>query len=152
MPKNIDIEKNTAKAVLLIGHGSRFPESREVLEAHAERIKKTGKFDEIHICFLQSDPTIQDVFPKIKSETIIVFPFFLAPGIHVSKDIPRLLCIQGKYSEVNGKNIIYCAPLGKNDLITQAILQQIEEAERSINIEKTKLRINNQETAKKRLS
>ena len=152
MPENMDIKKNTAKAFLLIGHGSRLTVSGEVLEAHAERIKKTGKFDEIHICFLHSEPSIQDVFPKIKSETIVVFPFFLAPGIHVSKDIPRLLCIQGKYSEVNGKKIIYCNPLGKSELITQAILQQIEEAECSINIEKTTLCTNNQETAKKRFS
>ncbi len=127
MIKNMDIEKNTAKAILLIGHGSRLPESSKVLEVHAERIKKTGKFDEIHTCFLQSEPTIQDVFPKIKSETIFVFPFFLAPGIHVSKDIPRILGLQGKYSEINGKKIIYCDPLGESKFITKAILRQIEE-------------------------
>ncbi len=85
-----------AKAIktglLLIGHGSRVPESTKVLERVASALKRRyGKYV-VESCFLEiTKPDIQtgiDRCVERGAERILLVPYFLYLGGHVGRDLP----------------------------------------------------------------
>ena len=83
------------ETLLLIGHGSKLPYSKELLVDIADKIKARNKFENIEIGLMEfNEPTIPQGLQKAidnGSKKIIVMPVFLAAGTHTTKDIPRIL-------------------------------------------------------------
>ena len=83
------------ETLLLVGHGSKLPYSKELLVEIAEKIKAKGEFENIEIGLMEfNEPSIPTALKKIiaaGSKKIIVVPVFLAPGTHTTKDIPTIL-------------------------------------------------------------
>ncbi|AAB98975.1 TPA: sirohydrochlorin nickelochelatase [Methanocaldococcus jannaschii] len=83
------------EALVLVGHGSRLPYSKELLVKLAEKVKERNLFPIVEIGLMEfSEPTIPQAVKKAieqGAKRIIVVPVFLAHGIHTTRDIPRLL-------------------------------------------------------------
>lgn len=85
----------TTETLLLVGHGSKLPYSKQLLTDIAEKVKARNEYDAVEIGLMEfNEPSIPDALKKIiesGSKKIIVVPVFLAPGTHTEKDIPRIL-------------------------------------------------------------
>ena len=83
------------EALVLVGHGSRLPYSKELLIKLAEKVKEKNLFPIVEIGLMEfNEPTIPQAVKKAierGAKKIIVVPVFLAHGIHTTRDIPRLL-------------------------------------------------------------
>ena len=85
------------KALLLIAHGSRRKQSNTEVVILADTLKQKcyDLYPIIHAGFLElAEPLIPDAIKKCIDEgatSIIVLPYFLNSGRHVTEDIPTLV-------------------------------------------------------------
>ena len=79
-------------AVLILGHGSPVKEANETLHRVAEAVKVKGNYNIVQPAFLQFEhPNFSeavDILVKQGVDKIIVQPYFLYMGAHVTKDLP----------------------------------------------------------------
>jgi sirohydrochlorin ferrochelatase len=81
-------------AVIILGHGSRSSGSDTAVQAVAAAMKKRGN-DIVEHAFLQYvPPTPQEALVRCARQgagRIVIVPFFLQAGAHVTRDIPALV-------------------------------------------------------------
>ncbi len=82
-------------ALILFSHGSLLCGAGEALDAHAERLRRTGEWPWVGIGYMNySEPTFAEAVADAVSRRatrIVVLPFFLIPGYFVSKTLPEQL-------------------------------------------------------------
>ena len=82
-------------AVIILGHGSRNAGADEAIRMVVDGVKKAGSFDVVEHAFLQYvPPSPYEVIERCAGqnvERIVIVPFFLQAGTHVTKDVPTLL-------------------------------------------------------------
>lgn len=140
----------TKKALLLVGHGSKLPYSKEFMMSILEKFKKKDIFSgNVYIGLMEfNHPTIPESLKEIISsgfKKIIVLPLFLAHGTHTKKDIPKILQLNSNntkgHEEIhshhshhisnekieipNDVEIIYKDPIGPHDKIIDILLEKI---------------------------
>ncbi|KAF5048985.1 CbiX [anaerobic digester metagenome] len=124
--------------MLLVGHGSKLPYNKELIETTATII--TGKTDEYLVKpgFMSINaPTVEEQLAAFRREDIdmlVVVPLFLARGIHIEQDIPRLLGLApgvrtGEF-QLNGKTVplVYANPIGSDPLLAELMLKNASDA------------------------
>jgi len=81
------------KGILLVAHGSRVQETKEVVYRYFEDLQR--KYKNCKLGFMEfNEPSIEGAvkeFLKEKVEEIVVLPLFLFEGMHIKKDIPEIL-------------------------------------------------------------
>jgi sirohydrochlorin ferrochelatase len=81
-------------AVIILGHGSRSKGSETAVQAVVARIR-TGDHVIVEHAFLQYvPPTPQDALERCLAQNVdrvVIVPFFLQAGAHVTRDIPELV-------------------------------------------------------------
>jgi len=88
------------KSLLLIAHGSRREASNEEVRTLSERLRVAAdaNFHEIGCAFLElAEPSIPDGIEALignGAEQVIVLPYFLAAGRHITEDIPAEVAIK----------------------------------------------------------
>ena len=101
----------TGSGLLLVGHGSnRWKSGQDVTIRLAEAIKKQGLFDEVVPCFCKVEPFAS--LKLISSQRVYVVPNFAGVGRFTRSILPEALGITGPLTTVDGRNIIYCEPVG----------------------------------------
>lgn len=81
-----------SRALLLVGHGSRrLSGGGEILRGHAEDLAQRGPIPDVHVGFLNQDPTIADAITNIIADHLHVVPSFLAAGLITRKRLPEAL-------------------------------------------------------------
>lgn len=82
-------------AVIILGHGSKSKGADETVRRIAAEVKKLGGYEIVEYAFLQyASPSLQDVLEdciRQKAERIVIAPFFMQSGAHVTKNIPELV-------------------------------------------------------------
>ena len=124
--------------MLLVGHGSKLPYNKELIETTAAII--AGKTDEYLVKpgFMSINaPTVEEQLAAFRREDIdmlVVVPLFLARGIHIEQDIPRLLGLApgvrtGEF-QLNGKTVplVYANPIGSDPLLAELMLNNASDA------------------------
>jgi len=85
------------EALVLVGHGSRLPYSKEIVSEIAEKIREKNIYPIIEVGMMEfNEPTIpQAINSAVEkgAKKIIVVPVFLAHGNHTKRDIPKILGI-----------------------------------------------------------
>ncbi len=124
--------------VLAIGHGSKLPYNKEIVESVANNI--AGKHTDVvvKVGFMNmNEPSIEDALASFAGTgvtTIAAVPVFLASGVHITKDIPKILGLEDgseKTSiQLDGNNvtIVYGKPLGGDELIADLVFKRAQEA------------------------
>ena len=118
------------KALILVAHGSRKSSSNEEVKALGEQIKalKHDEYAIVMTSFLEfSEPTLQecllDSIDKGMKE-IIILPYFLASGHHVTRDIPEIIqTIQSAHPE---NKIILKPHLGSSPQMAKLLSDMVE--------------------------
>jgi precorrin-8X/cobalt-precorrin-8 methylmutase len=122
------------ECILLLGHGSP--------RKDANNLEQVGKMlhgmlhprctdDCVRVAYLQfAEPGIMDTITKCVQQgakKIILHPFFLSSGMHVTKDIPEMIHDAGKlYPDVK---FIYTEPLGIHEKLAHIVMERISAAE-----------------------
>ena len=139
---------NSKIGVLLVGHGSRLPYGKDVISQLAEIYQQQTEYP-VEIGFMNmSKPSIPSSINKLAQmgvEKIVVTPVFLAPGVHTTQDIPRILGLNnGDETPEHGHShshdhseeeeihfhgeIIYTDPLGPDPKIADIIKDRVNNA------------------------
>lgn len=139
--------------VLLIGHGSRLPYGKEVINEIAELYRNKTEYP-VSISFmnmsLPSIPAAINQLAEIGVEKIIAIPVFLAHGVHTKQDIPRILGMNNGHEHEHAEQghnhshghhheevveeikfkgeIIYTEPLGADRRIADIIDDRVNNA------------------------
>ena len=85
------------KSLLLVAHGSRREASNEEVRQITKKIQQqaSDKFLKIECAFLElAEPSIPQGIDSCmieKTNELIIFPYFLSAGRHVSEDIPEII-------------------------------------------------------------
>ena len=124
------------KGVLLIGHGSRLPYNKRMLEFHAKLLRDSG-IENVYIAFNEmNEPEIEDAMRGIAADGVtelVALPLFVASGQHVAFDIPAKLGIKDGYgtsiSASTGKEILvhYESPFGDDPEVTNVLMNKIDD-------------------------
>ena len=118
------------KSLLLVAHGSRREASNDEVRQLTEQLRKLAKnkFTSIECAFLElAEPSIPQGIDKAivaGCDELIVFPYFLSAGRHVSKDIPEI--VAAKQQEYTDKKIKMVMHLGAVEGIAELILRCLE--------------------------
>ncbi len=118
------------EGVILLAHGSKNTEAEGELEEIAAQVRKELGEGRIILAFLQSNqPNLPEAIAGAVAEgltRITIIPFFLAPGVHVRKDIPAEL--DQARVEYPGVEILLARPLLPDPRIGKILLDRIQEA------------------------
>ncbi len=118
-------------AVLLIDHGSRRSEANALLDEVAGLVKeRLGAENIVEAAHMElADPTIAQGFARCVAQgatMVVAHPFMLAPGRHVSEDLPRLVAeAAAPYPAVT---FVLAAPLGGHPAVVDAVIERCQAA------------------------
>ena len=77
--------------IMIAGHGSTMAFNKGVLDMQADLLRSRG-YDNVYVGFNEfSIPSIRETAEEMVKDgydDIIVLPFFVASGLHVTRDIP----------------------------------------------------------------
>jgi precorrin-8X/cobalt-precorrin-8 methylmutase len=119
------------KAVLLLGHGSPVREANRVLRDVARSIQASGGYASVQPAFLQfEEPDFHaalDLIAREGAREVIITPYFLYRGSHITNDVPRL--IEEAKKRHPGINLTLAPTLGFHTKLVDVAIERIEEAE-----------------------
>jgi sirohydrochlorin ferrochelatase len=118
------------RAILLVDHGSRHAEANAQLERLAERLRERAPDRLVRVAHLElAPPGIGegiDACAAAGAEEVVVHPFFLAPGRHTTRDIPRLVAeAAARHPRLR---VRVSEPLGDHPALVDVILERVEAA------------------------
>ncbi len=124
------------KAVLIVGHGSRFMFNKMTMEAQADILRGMGH-DNIYIGFNETSlPSIEDSMLEMAEDgvdEVVALPFFIASGLHMTRDIPPKLGLKDGKSEgiveIAGHKMMmhFETPFGEDPNLTDILCEKIDE-------------------------
>jgi sirohydrochlorin ferrochelatase len=80
--------------IVVFGHGSSVATANEAVRAVAARAAADGAWDLFETAFLEAAPRLDEAVRKLAAkgaEQILVLPYFLTLGIHLQRDLPKLV-------------------------------------------------------------
>ncbi len=131
-----DADVGDGFGLAVVGHGTeRNENSAKAIHYHADRIRETGRFDEVEALFMDEEPEVDDVAEFFESDDVVVVPLFIADGFHTQEDIPEDMGITDDYrmgydvpTAVDGTNIWYAGAVGTEPLMADVVLERAAEA------------------------
>lgn len=114
------------RALLLVDHGSRFPDANQVLEdlvAHLRRLRPELIVRAAHM-ELASPDIAEGLAACVDAGAteVVVHPYMLAPGRHASEDIPRM--VKEAARDLNGVTFRVTEPLGVHEKLAEVVLER----------------------------
>ncbi len=116
------------KGIIIVDHGSRRSASNEAFLEIVQKFAERSKSFIVEPAHMEiASPTIEEAFDKAVArgaKEIVIHPFFLLPGKHLTKDIPSLCEAAGKkYPHISWK---ITQALGESELILDVIADRIK--------------------------
>ncbi len=120
---------NETTGIVIVDHGSRMPESNQMLERVAELFAKRfpEKYEIVEPAHMEiAEPSIAAAFARCVqrgARRVVVCPFFLGPGKHWMQDIPRLTADAA--AKFSGVAYHVTQTLGIDDLILDLLDKRV---------------------------
>jgi len=122
---------------LLVGHGSQKPYNKELIETTANLIASKEDRFLVKSGFMSiNEPNVQDVLEEFKAadiEKMVVVPLFLAKGVHILIDIPKILGLEegsnsGTFTLADGTEIplLYASPIGSDPMLADLMIKNAD--------------------------
>lgn len=107
-------------SLVLVGRGnSSGPYHRRTAEYHADRIRSTSAYDDVHACFLLQNPAVECARYNVAADRAVAVPLFLSRCASTEEQIPAKL-------ELDRGGVRYADPLGTHELVTDAFHAEFE--------------------------
>jgi sirohydrochlorin ferrochelatase len=121
MPKN--------QAVIILNHGTRHKQAQKDFADFILNIRNSLPNNRVEQASMKmSKPNLPEVVEKLYKENvrkIAVVPFFLFSGMHLSKDIPRMLEeLKNNYENLE---IVQGRPLVPDECLQDIVIDRIKE-------------------------
>jgi len=117
-------------AVILVDHGSTVDQSNRLLVEIVEAYRRHSGWKIVEPAHMElAEPSIAAAFGSCAqqgAELVIVMPYFLGPGRHSSRDIPRLAAEAGQ--AFPRLEYLVTAPLGLDEFLLRVVDERIAEA------------------------
>jgi len=147
--KNSKNSSTNDVGILLLSHGSRLPDSRDVINSLKEKYQEEFPEHIVEIGFMEiAKPNIPEAFENLKKRgnlnKIIVVPVFVAHGLHTKRDIPNILGLETEKIKIEHNHhhhhhhevekvdfdgeIVFTDPLGDDLLVLEIIKKRISNA------------------------
>ncbi len=116
-------------AIVIFAHGSSVESANDAVRTVSKTVAATGGFDLWETAFLEMGkpdlPAAVECLIARGAEKIVVLPYFLTAGIHLKRDLPRIV---GEILE-NHKNITIevTPPLDGHPALGQILLDRAKE-------------------------
>ncbi len=118
----------TAEALVLVGHGSHLdPDSARPIYAHADRIRATGRYDEVRTAFWKEEPSLREVLRTVASDAVVVVPVLMSDGYFAREVVPRELRLDAEDRDA-ATSVAYADPVGTHDAMTDVVLERARRA------------------------
>jgi sirohydrochlorin ferrochelatase len=118
-------------AVLLIAHGSRRAEANHDLIVIADRLRDQGEYSIVVASYLElADPSIPDgarQCVEAGANRVLMMPYFLSAGSHVTRDLERFR--NEAAAEFESVTFDLCPPLGLHPLMLDIINDRLSEGD-----------------------
>ncbi len=134
-----EIEKDRV-GIIIVGHGSRVPESKMVYEEIARMVGERSGM-KVQVGYMKHwEPNFTkaiNTFIREGAKKLIVVPLFFLPGTHVREDIPVLLGLkEGEVPEFgydrielpDDVEIIYTKHIGADERLADVVLDRVKDA------------------------
>ena len=122
------------QGLLIVDHGSRRKESNDLLRRLAGMMRERFGLDIVHYAHMElGEPTIAQGFDACVAEgaeEVIVHPYFLGPGRHVTIDIPDL--VREAAGRHPGVAFRITEPLGVHPKIGEVIVERIAQSQGAV--------------------
>jgi len=117
------------RALLLVDHGSRRAEANAVIEALAQQLRARKPDWVIETAHMElAAPDIAEGLAacvRLGADEIVVHPYFLGPGEHTSRDIPRLVEEAMRQHPEVGFRV--SPPLGVHPKLVDVVLDRVDD-------------------------
>lgn len=117
-------------AIVLVDHGSRRAEANASLEEVAELVRAAAPGRLVRCAHMElAPPALADAVADCAREgarEIVVVPYFLAPGSHSTRDIPRLA--REAAARHPGVSVRVAEPLGVHPALAEVVLERARRA------------------------
>ena len=115
------------RAILLVDHGSRLPAANELLEEVAAQVRLREPSSLVVTAHLEiATPSIPEGIAacvEAGASEVVVHPFFLGPGRHTTRDIPRI--VEEASAAHPTVPIRVTPPLGPHEKLVDVILERV---------------------------
>ncbi|MFQ6110911.1 MAG: sirohydrochlorin chelatase [Nitrospinota bacterium] len=117
-------------ALILVGHGSKKEEANRTLLEVAAQVKASLGLEIVEAAFLQlAEPGLDEALAVCVgegAERVILIPYFLYMGAHVTKDIPAwALEAKSRYPQIE---LIVGKHLGYHPKLAEVVAERVREA------------------------
>jgi sirohydrochlorin cobaltochelatase len=126
------------KGMLLVGHGSKLPYNKELVEETGNLIRTIDGEFIIRCGFMSMNrPSVGEQLEEFRKDDIdmlVVVPLFLAKGVHILEDIPELLGLpkgqrRGSFNlDHRTVPLVYADPIGRDPLLAELMLKNAYKA------------------------
>jgi sirohydrochlorin cobaltochelatase len=115
--------------IIVFAHGSRIEAANEAVRVVAADLARAGSYSDVQAAFLElGKPDLAEAVAKFAAsevQRIIVAPYFLTLGIHLERDLPKLVDdISCKYDHLE---IVVTAPLDGHPGLVEALSARVRE-------------------------
>jgi sirohydrochlorin ferrochelatase len=89
--------------IIVFGHGSSVASANEAVRIVAARAAAEGAWALYETAFLEAAPLLEEAVRKLAAagaEEIFVLPYFLTLGIHLQRDLPKLVDALSREHEI----------------------------------------------------
>jgi sirohydrochlorin ferrochelatase len=112
--------------IIVFAHGSRIEPANQAVRSVAADLARAGNFAHVEAAFLElGQPALQGAVTTLLSNgvtRILVIPYFLTLGMHLERDLPRL--IDAIAQAHPGIEISVTKPLDGHPALVQALLDR----------------------------
>jgi sirohydrochlorin ferrochelatase len=80
--------------IVVFGHGSSVASANDAVRAVATNAAREGLWELYETAFLECDPKLEHAVRKLVlagAREVLVLPYFLTLGIHLQRDLPKLV-------------------------------------------------------------
>jgi sirohydrochlorin cobaltochelatase len=126
-------------AVIVFAHGSRIEAANAAVRDTARQLAQTGGYPRVEAAFLElGQPDLPGAVRFLAAQgyrRFVVVPYFLTPGLHLDRDLPRL--ILDISNENNELEILVTDPLDGHPGLVIALRDRCAEALHKTALKKT---------------
>jgi len=116
--------------IIVFAHGSRLEPANEAVRAVARQLAAAGRFEAVEAAFLElGQPSLEGAVEALVArgvEDILVVPYFLTLGVHLERDLPRIINhLSNRFGDVR---IRAAAPLDGHPALVDVLLDRVKAA------------------------
>ena len=112
--------------IVVFGHGSSVESANEAVRVVAAEAARSGGWDLFETTFLEAAPRLDEGVRKLVergADEILILPYFLTLGIHLQRDLPKLV---DDLSRANGVAIRVAPPLDGHPALSRILVERAQ--------------------------